>query len=204
MAVRPILRLGHPVLRTPADRVPPERLADPEIQELIDDLIDTLRNSGGVGLAAPQVGEPLQLFVYESLAGTDRDPIPLRILVNPMVEPHARELVYDWEGCLSIPGMRGLVPRYPEVRIEALDRQGDPVSLQVEEFEARIVQHEYDHLNGVVYLDRIRDLRALSYEQEWQEFLAPSELGELAPRDESLEQPLDELDEERRPSDEGP
>lgn len=175
MAVRSILRLGHPVLRSPSDRVLPERLGDPEIQELIDDLIDTLRDSGGVGLAAPQVGEPLQIFVYESLADADREPVPLRVLVNPMVEPHARELVYDWEGCLSIPGMRGLVPRYPEVRIEALDRQGEPVSLLAEDFEARIVQHEYDHLNGVVYLDRMRDLRSLSYEEEWREFLAPSD-----------------------------
>ena len=174
MAVRPILRLGHPVLRSPTDRVDPERLDDPEIQELIDDLIETLRDSGGVGLAAPQVGAPLQIFVYESLA-EDRDPVPLRVLVNPMVEPHARELVYDWEGCLSIPGMRGLVPRYPEVHIEALDRRGGPVSLRAEGFEARIVQHEYDHLNGVVYLDRMRDLRSLSFEEEWRRFLAPVE-----------------------------
>lgn len=169
MAVRTLLRLGHPVLRSPADRVPPDRLDRSAIQGLVDDLLDTLLDSGGVGLAAPQVGESLQVFVYRT------EDAEHRVLINPMVEPHARELVYDWEGCLSIPGLRGLVPRYPEVRVEALDRDGDPVSFIAEGLEARIIQHEFDHLNGVVYLDRMRDFRSLSFEEEWHEYLAPSE-----------------------------
>jgi peptide deformylase len=171
MAVRTLLRLGHPVLRSAADPVPTDRLDRREFQGLVDDLIDTLRDSGGVGLAAPQVGESIQVFVY-GVEGAEP-----RILVNPMVEPRARELIYDWEGCLSIPGLRGLVPRYPEVRVEALDRHGDPVSVLAEGFEARIIQHEFDHLNGVVYLDRMRDLRSLAFEEEWQEYLVPPETG---------------------------
>jgi len=169
MAIRTLLRLGHPVLRSPADRVPRDRVREPAIQALVDDLLDTLEDSGGVGLAAPQVGESLQVFVYR---GEEGEP---RVLLNPMVEPHARELVYDWEGCLSIPGLRGLVPRYPEVRVEALDRHGEPASFIAEGFAARIIQHEFDHLNGVVYLDRMRDFRSLAFEEEWLEYLVSSE-----------------------------
>lgn len=179
MAIRPILRLGHPVLRSRTDRIESDQLPGDEVQGLIDDLIDTLRDSGGVGLAAPQVGEGLQLFVYEvPEEARPEEPVALKVLVNPMVEPHARELVYDWEGCLSIPGLRGLVPRYPEVRVEATDRDGEPLSFIASGFEARIVQHEYDHLNGVIFLDRMRDLQSLTYEAEWLEFMADGGGGE--------------------------
>jgi len=211
MAVRTILRLGHPVLRSRAERVDEDRLDDAPIQTLVDDLVDTLRASGGVGLAAPQVGEALQIFVYEVAPevapeiapGSDAESaeegaeakveegaeadaedspgIPLRVLVNPMVEPHARELVYDWEGCLSIPGLRGLVPRYPEVKVQGLDRHGEAVSYVAQGFEARIVQHEFDHLNGVIFLDRMRDLHSLAFVEEWQEYLVPAlQQGEKA------------------------
>lgn len=169
MTVRAILRLGHPILRSPADPVPTDRIEGPAIQDLVDDLLDTLEDSRGVGLAAPQVGEPLQVFVYRAEEGEPR------VLINPMVEPHARELVYDWEGCLSIPGLRGLVPRHPEVRVEALDRHGEAVSFIADGFTARIIQHEFDHLSGVVFLDRMRDFRSLSFEEEWLQYLVPSE-----------------------------
>lgn len=173
MPIREIVRLGHPGLRTPADAVAEEAVGAAGFQALIDDLVETLRASGGVGLAAPQAGEGLQLLVYEVTSEErDGEVIPLRVLINPMVEPHARELVDDWEGCLSIPGLRGLVPRYPEVKVQALDRDGQPVSYVAEGFEARIVQHEFDHLNGVVFLDRMRDLRSLAFEAEWQRYLA--------------------------------
>jgi peptide deformylase len=124
----------------------------------------------GVGLAAPQLGVELQLFVY----GVD-DPhsgIPRRVLVNPLVAPEPGELVDDWEGCLSIPGLRGLVPRHPALRVRALDRAGEPLDFRAEGLEARIVQHEYDHLNGVVFLDRMRDLQSLAYEEELESSLA--------------------------------
>lgn len=173
MAVLPIVRLGHPALRTPAEAVAPARLVERPFQRLIDDMVETMRAAEGVGLAAPQVGFGVQLFVYEA-----EDPevpgrgIPLRVVVDPMIDPEPGELVYDWEGCLSIPDLRGLVPRHPAVRVRGLDREGRPLDFVAEGFEARIVQHEFDHLNGVVFLDRMRDLHSLAYYDEWEQFLA--------------------------------
>jgi peptide deformylase len=164
MPVLPIVRLGHPALRAVARALSPEHLADAELQQLIDDMIDTMREAHGVGLAAPQVAAEVQVFVYES-SGHD---IPLRVVVNPMITPQERELVYDWEGCLSIPDLRGMVPRHPEVRVQGLDRTGQPLDYLCGGFEARIVQHEFDHLNGVVFLDRMRDFKTLGYIDEWQ------------------------------------
>lgn len=172
MAVLPIVRMGHPVLRTPAAPVPLASLAEAATQRWIDDMVETMHDADGVGLAAPQVGVAWQLFVYQ--AQDDDDPeggIPLTVAVNPMVELLAGEQVFDWEGCLSIPDLRGLVPRHPALRLRALDREGRPFERLVEGFEARIVQHEFDHLNGVLFLDRMRDLASLSFLDEWQEFL---------------------------------
>ncbi len=177
MPIRPIIRLGHPALRTPAEPLDAERIADPEIQTLIDDMFETMLEAGGVGLAAPQLGLSLQLFVYAvvdpdiDIAAVDDDGPEVRALINPALEPAHGELVYDWEGCLSIPDHRGLVPRHPEVRIHGLDREGRALDYRAEGYEARIVQHEYDHLNGVVFLDRMRDLRSLAFGAEWEEFL---------------------------------
>jgi peptide deformylase len=183
MSVLPIVRMGDPVLRRQAEPLPPERLSEPGIQRFVDDMIETMRDADGVGLAAPQVGEAVQLFVYESLPddegedGGDPDEggrdgaIPLRVVVNPMLEPLPGEHVYDWEGCLSIPDLRGLVPRHPAVRVRGLDRQGAPLDFVAHRFEARIVQHEFDHLNGVLFLDRMRDLKSLSFYDEWEEHL---------------------------------
>ena len=172
MAVLPIVRLGHPALRAPAELLTAERLASPEIQQLIDSMIETMADADGVGLAAPQVGEPCQIFVYEALDQERPEAsIALRVVVNPMVEPFPGELVYDWEGCLSIPDLRGLVPRHPQVRVYGLDRKGARLDYVASGFEARIVQHEFDHLNGVVFLDRMRDLHSLAFYQEWDEFL---------------------------------
>lgn len=163
MPVRPIVRLGHPALRTVAGVLSRESLASPETQQLIDDMVDTMHEEHGVGLAAPQVGVEVQLFVYES-SGHD---IPLHVVVNPMITPHERELVYDWEGCLSIPDLRGMVPRHPAVRVQGLDRHGKPLDYLCRGFEARVVQHEFDHLNGVIFLDRMRDFKTLGYIDEW-------------------------------------
>ncbi|MEO8197005.1 MAG: peptide deformylase [Thermoanaerobaculia bacterium] len=172
MAVLPIVRMGNPVLRTPAAPVPPAALAEAATQQWIDDMIETMHDADGVGLAAPQVGVSWQLFVYQAEDDDDTAAgIPLAVVVNPMVEPLAGEQVFDWEGCLSIPDLRGLVPRHPELRLRGLDRNGRPVDRVVEGLEARIVQHEFDHLNGVLFLDRMRDLVSLAFLDEWQEFL---------------------------------
>jgi peptide deformylase len=173
MALRPIVRLGHPALRTPAESLPMARLAEPEIQTLIDDLFETMRASRGVGLSAVQVGISWQIFVYAAVdpdSKTPREP-ELKVLINPMIEPEPGELVYDWEGCLSIPDLRGLVPRHPAVRVHGIDRHGQPLKYRAEGYEARIVQHEYDHLNGVVFLDRMRDFRSLAFAQEWEDYM---------------------------------
>jgi peptide deformylase len=199
MPLLPIVRLGHPALRSEARAIEPPMIAAPVFQDLIDDMIDTMRHSHGVGLAAPQVGASWQVFVYEVAAprpdplaapaalaadaGADGGPeageasvpalpaVPLQVLVNPMLTPQAGDLVYDWEGCLSIPDLRGLVPRHPAVRVRGLDRHGEPVDYLAEGFEARIIQHEHDHLNGVVFLDRMRDFKALAFRDEWERYM---------------------------------
>jgi len=206
MPLRPIVRLGHPTLRSVAQALPPGRLAEPAVQELIDDLIETMRAARGVGLAAPQVGTSLQIFVYElappqAPAPDAQEPpadleraaaatIPLHVVVNPMLTPQAGELIYDWEGCLSIPDLRGLVPRHPAVRVRGLDRQGQPLDYVAQGFEARIIQHEHDHLNGVVFLDRMRDLKALAFREEWERYMAPGAAEPPDPLDPQAHSPL--------------
>lgn len=185
MPIRPIVRLGHPALRTPAKPVAPEAIGSPELQELVDDMVETMRAAHGVGLAAPQIGLGLQLFVYEAPPTDARSPgdaIALQTVVNPMITPQGGEMVEDWEGCLSIPDLRGLVPRHPAVRVRGFDRDGRPLDYLVKGFAARIVQHEFDHLNGVVFLDRMRDFRSLAFYQEWEEFMAEGgeEQGQIA------------------------
>ncbi len=169
MPILPIVKLGHPALRTPAQPIPAEGIADPGLQALIDDMAATMAEARGVGLAAPQVGREIQLFVYGAPGPPE---IPFRTVINPMLTPQPGELLYEWEGCLSIPDLRGLVPRHPAVRVQGLDREGRPLDYVASGFEARIVQHEFDHLNGVVYLDRMRDLRSLAYADELDRFLS--------------------------------
>jgi len=165
MPVHPIVRLGHPALRTPATPLERSRIARPEFQALVEDMFETMRAAQGIGLAATQLGLDAQLFVYD-VEGSGP-----RVLVNPMVEPEPGELVYDWEGCLSIPDLRGLVPRHPSVRVRGLDGAGEAVSYRAEGLEARVIQHEFDHLNAVVFLDRMRDLQSLSYVAELDEYV---------------------------------
>ncbi len=172
----PIVRLGHPALRSPAAPVPLVEIGQPAFQAFLDDLVETMHDADGVGLAAPQVGVERQIFVYERDGGPDAGPaIPLHIVINPMLTPQSGDLVYDWEGCLSIPDLRGLVPRHAAVRVRGLDRHGQPLDYVAQGFEARIVQHEFDHLNGIVFLDRMRDLKSLSFLGEWEEYMLSGE-----------------------------
>jgi len=173
MAILKVARLGHPVLRQVARPVDLAELATPALQRLIDDMIETMREYDGVGLAAPQVHEPRQIAVIEVHANP-RYPhapaVPLTVVVNPVVTPLTDEQVEDWEGCLSVPDLRGRVPRWGAVRLEGYDRHGQRLELTAKDFFARVIQHEHDHLNGRVYLDRMRDLATLAHIAEWQKY----------------------------------
>jgi len=148
-----------------------ETLATPAIQKLIDDMVETMVEYYGVGLAAPQIHESLAIAVIESHGS--RGDIPLTVLVNPDVTVLDEELIEDWEGCLSIPDFRGRVPRWRKLRVDALDRKGNRIQFIAEGFFARVVQHEFDHLMGRVYLDRMRDLKTLSHLAEFQRYWLP-------------------------------
>jgi len=171
MSILKVARIGHPVIRAAARELTPAEVRSPEIQKLIDDMRGTMYEYDGVGLAAPQVHESLRLAVLE-VAGSDeraRDAVPFTVLVNPKVTPVGPETVDGWEGCLSVPDLRGLVPRHARLRLEALDREGRPFTVEAEGFHARVIQHECDHLDGGVYLDRMRDLRTLSFLKEFED-----------------------------------
>ena len=171
---RSIVRLGHPALRLQAEPVAPETLESDEMQTLIRELIETLESESGSGLAASQVGAGHQILVLSGAESSGEKSDSELVIINPLLEPEHADLVYDWEDCLSVPGLKGLVPRYPKVRLRGLDARGDPLDLSLDGRLARLVQHAYDHLNGVVFLDRMRDLKSLSFSAEWEIYLADS------------------------------
>jgi peptide deformylase len=173
MSILKVARLGHPVLRAQSQPLSKAALASPTIQTLIDNMIETMVEYYGVGLAAPQVHESLALTVIESRG--PRGEIPLTVLVNPEITVLDENRLEDWEGCLSIPELRGRVPRYAKLRVDALDRNGKPLRITAEGFFARVIQHELDHLRGHVYLDRMPDLRTLSHFAEFQRYVLPRE-----------------------------
>ena len=173
MAILKVARLGHPVLRKVAEPIPIKEIRAPEIQRLIDDMVETMREYNGAGLAANQVHVLKQVCVIE-VNGNPRYPeapnVPLTVLINPVVTPLAAEMEEGWEGCLSVPDMRGMVSRYTAVRLEAYDRTGKKLDVIAKEFFARVIQHETDHLNGIVYVDRMRDLSTLTHLAEWNKY----------------------------------
>ena len=173
MAILKVARLGHPVLRQVARPVPVEMIRSTEVQRFIDDMVETMREYSGAGLAANQVHTPIQIAVIE-VAGNPRYPdapeIPLTVLVNPIVTPLTEDVEEGWEGCLSVPDMRGRVPRYTAVRLEGYDREAERLDVVAKDFFARVIQHETDHLNGIVYVDRMPDLSSLSFLSEWQRY----------------------------------
>lgn len=166
MAILKVARLGHPVLRRPAARVSAEVVRQANFQRFVDDMVVTMREYQGVGLAAVQVHEPIQVAVLEVAENArypGKEAVPLSILINPEIVPLDDETEDDWEGCLSIPEIRGQVPRYKRLRVTALDRDGNALEFVAEDFHARVIQHEVDHLRGHVYLDRMNDLTTLTY-----------------------------------------
>jgi len=164
MAVREILKMGDPrLLRIAA---PVVEFDTPDLLALVEDMFDTMRAANGAGLAAPQIGEDLQLVIFgfeRNERYPDAPPVPLTVLINPVIEPLGDEQVDGWEGCLSVPGLRGVVPRFARIRYRGFDPQGRPIEREADGFHARVVQHECDHLIGRLYPTRMNDLTRFGY-----------------------------------------
>jgi len=167
MAVRDVLRMGHPVLREKAK--PVEGLGSPELKQLVADMKETMAFKNGAGLAAPQIGVSQRVVIFGVEANPrypDAEPVPFTVLVNPKLVMLTREVEEDWEGCLSVPGMRGVVPRYTKLRYTGFDEDGNAIDRVAEGFHARVVQHECDHLDGILYPQRMTDLSKLGFNEE--------------------------------------
>lgn len=170
MAIRRIAQIGHPVLREISREVSIEQLRSDEMQRFIDDLIETMRDANGAGLAAPQIYEPVRICVIEvrnNARYPDRPNIPLTVLVNPELTPIGDERFDHYEGCLSVPDLRGVAPRHAVLRVEALDRHGSPLDFVARGLSAGVYQHEVDHLDGKLFVDRVVDPSTFS---TWREF----------------------------------
>jgi peptide deformylase len=183
MALLKIARMGHPVLRRPAEPVADP--TTPAVARLIADMAETMADAPGVGLAAPQVHVPLRIVVFyvpsrragDSSApeGAPAGPVPLTALINPKIEPLAEEMEDDWEACLSVPGLTGLVPRFRRIRYSGFAPSGQPIERVAEGFHARVVQHECDHLDGILYPQRMAELGTLGFVEEMQRVAVPAE-----------------------------
>jgi peptide deformylase len=173
MSILKVARMGHPVLRRKARSLERGEIRSAAVQKLIDDLTETMAEYHGVGLAAPQVHESLRVFVAALDAKEDgeEDAEPLAI-INPEIAVVGPEIVEDWEGCLSIPDIRGRVPRAREIRVRALDRKGERIELHAHDFPARVIQHETDHLDGVLFFDRMRSFETLTFLDEYSRYWA--------------------------------
>ena len=193
MSILKVARMGHPVLRAKTRPLSAGDIRSPRIQQLIDDMFETMREYQGIGLAAPQVHASVRLFVAgvppkssRQVAGAadhdddddDRESVPLMALINPEITPVGRESVEDWEGCLSIPDIRGRVPRSREIVVRAYDRTGKRVEMQVSGFTARVIQHEADHLDGILFFDRMISFESLTFLDEFGRFWSHREVVE--------------------------
>jgi peptide deformylase len=178
MSILKVARMGHPVLRAKARPLEKSEIRRPEIQKLIDDMFDTMAEYHGVGLAAPQIHERVRIFVAALGRGDARDSgedneladaEPIAI-INPEIATVGSDVVEDWEGCLSIPDIRGRVPRAREILLRALDRKGGRIELRAHDFPARVLQHEIDHLDGVLFFDRMRSFESLTFLDEYSRY----------------------------------
>ena len=174
MSILKVARMGHPVLRERARPVEPAELKHPLLQKLIDDMIETMHEYHGVGLAAPQVHEDLRIFV----GLLEEDPGPksdATVVINPQIVPSDQTTAEGWEGCLSVPDIRGMVPRFTEITLRALDRKGKVVEIPLKDFAARVAQHETDHLEGVLFFDRMTSLQSLTFMDEYSRYHSKDE-----------------------------
>jgi peptide deformylase len=177
MSILKVARMGHPVLRTRTKPLDPSVIKSAALQQLIDDMFQTMREYQGVGLAAPQVHENLRLFVAGFAPAQDEDDdeeeedeaegVPLMCLINPEITPVGNSVQEDWEGCLSIPDIRGKVPRAAEIQVRAYDRRGRRIELTTRGFTARVIQHETDHLDGILFFDRMKSFETLTFLDEY-------------------------------------
>jgi peptide deformylase len=166
MTVRRVLKMGDPLLYRKAE--PVTEFDTPDLHALIADMFDTMAAMNGAGLAAPQIGVSKRLVIFEVQSNPrypQAEPVPRTILLNPVIEPIGSEMEEGWEGCLSVPGMRGLVSRYAHLRYTGYDPLGEPIDREVKGFHARVVQHECDHIDGVLYPMRLKDIRLLGFEE---------------------------------------
>jgi peptide deformylase len=164
MPIRPVLRMGDPVLLQKAASV--EQFDTPELHALIQDMHDTMEYMNGAGIAAPQIGVSLRVVIF-GVGGNPRYPdaeeVPYTVLINPVIDPVGNEMEEGWEGCLSVPGMRGVVPRYTEIRYTGFDQYGNRIDRIAKGFHARVVQHECDHLDGILYPMRVEDMTRFGF-----------------------------------------
>lgn len=171
MSILKVARMGHPVLRQVARKVEPAEVKAPEFQKLVDDMIETMREYEGIGLAAPQVHQSVRLALIgiEEGRGDDRS---IRVLpvINPEVTPVGKATAEDWEGCLSLPRLRGRVTRPDRVQVRALDRRGNRIEVDLNGYSARVAQHEIDHLDGVLFIDRMTSLETLCFLDEYAKY----------------------------------
>jgi peptide deformylase len=174
MSILKVARMGHPVLRTPAQALDRSDFKNPAFQRLVDDMMDTMAEYHGVGLAAPQVHESLRLFVvaFDPTKAEPPEDAPLEpyAIVNPEITPVGDVVVEDWEGCLSIPDIRGRVPRLKELSLRAHNRKGERIELRLDNFRARVIQHETDHLDGILFFDRMRSFASLAFLDEYSRY----------------------------------
>jgi peptide deformylase len=174
MSILKVAHMGHPVLRERAETLDKSAFRDPLLQKLIDDMIETMHEYHGVGLAAPQVHEGIRLFV----ALLDDEPSAkseATVVINPAIVPNGDVREEGWEGCLSIPDIRGMVPRHTDITLKALDRDGKPFELTLKKFAARVAQHENDHLDGVLFFDRMTSMQSLTYLEEFSRYHSKDE-----------------------------
>ena len=171
MSILKVARMGHPVLRAKARAIDRSDVKSATVQKLIDDMLDTMAEYHGVGLAAPQVHEGLRIFVASLDGGEDGDQqAEPYVIVNPEISVVGSDIVEDWEGCLSIPDVRGRVPRAREIEVRAVDRHGERLRLSAHDFAARVIQHETDHLDGILFFDRMRSLESLTFLDEYSRY----------------------------------
>jgi peptide deformylase len=181
MAILKVARMGHPILRTRARAIEPTEIRSPEIQRLIDDMFNTMREYQGVGLAAPQVHESVRLFVAGFSPASDEEEerperVPELVLINPEIKTLGDAVQEDWEGCLSIPDIRGRVPRAQQIIVQAYDRRGKRIELRAGGFTARVIQHETDHLDGILFFDRMKSFESLTFLDEFSRYWSREEV----------------------------